>query len=253
MYTEVNKLQIRVESAGSGPVILILHGWGETIEDYLNLSNELKNNYKVVRLELPGFGNSQPPLGLWGPSQYAEFVKLVLQKFKLDNPYAIIAHSLGAQVALYGLAHDLFSCSKFIAVSAPCQDAISLSRRLTLRAISAIGRLTTIFLPGNVRYNVRQKVYSQLGVIDYAMLTQQKIKKIYKYFQQFDTRGDAAFIKTPTLLIYGSMDIDTPPASGQLLHKLIRGSKLTIIPRCGHSPHRVHVQDFLNLAEDFIA
>ena len=44
---------------GEGPVILFLHGWGQNKEMMSSLVEGLKNKYKCVVLDMPGFGNSK--------------------------------------------------------------------------------------------------------------------------------------------------------------------------------------------------
>jgi len=52
--------------------------------------------------------------------------------------------------------------------------------------------------------------------------------------QGFDSYGRVAQIKAPALVIHGDADVLVPPENGRLLHHLIAGSELVIIPGAGH-------------------
>jgi pimeloyl-ACP methyl ester carboxylesterase len=52
-----------------------------------------------------------------------------------------------------------------------------------------------------------------------------------------DVRNDAAKITVPTLLVYGSRDMDTPVEFGRTYAGLIKNSELEIIPDAGHLLH----------------
>jgi len=52
--------------------------------------------------------------------------------------------------------------------------------------------------------------------------------------QGFDSSDRLAQIKAPTLILHGDADVLVPPENGRLLHQLIAGSDLVIIPGAGH-------------------
>jgi pimeloyl-ACP methyl ester carboxylesterase len=58
-------------------------------------------------------------------------------------------------------------------------------------------------------------------------------------------------IRIPTLIIWGENDRFFPPAYGEAWHKAIAGSRLVVMPRCGHLPIQEHPEDFAALVTDF--
>ncbi|HWL64554.1 MAG TPA: alpha/beta fold hydrolase, partial [Actinomycetota bacterium] len=61
----------RVLEGGSGPPVVVLHGWGGRIESMQPVIDCLSTGARVVAIDLPGFGDSPPPAGVWGTPDYA--------------------------------------------------------------------------------------------------------------------------------------------------------------------------------------
>jgi pimeloyl-ACP methyl ester carboxylesterase len=89
-------------SPGTGPAVLLIHGNSSSGRSFQHqLSSALGARYRLVALDLPGFGRSQPvadpaTLGLQG---WAATVRGVIDALKLD-PVVLVGWSLGGHVAL---------------------------------------------------------------------------------------------------------------------------------------------------------
>ncbi|MDE5540025.1 MAG: alpha/beta hydrolase, partial [Bacilli bacterium] len=96
--------------------ILLIHGW-----NYLNYTSktketdawhnrqemvqELKKDYEVYKLNLPGFCGAEEPKKAWNLDDYADFIKEYLDKHKLKVDY-VLGYSFGGAVAIsYYLKH----------------------------------------------------------------------------------------------------------------------------------------------------
>lgn len=90
---------IRYTDTGSGAVILLLHGFLESLEMWDDYRSELETKYRVIAIDLPGHGQS----GCFGyvhtMDEMAECVKAVADHERLKR-YHIIGHSMGGYVAL---------------------------------------------------------------------------------------------------------------------------------------------------------
>src|SRR5688572_7545347 len=103
MQVIIDTLLTNYESTGTGKVVLLLHGWGDSHETFARLASALAENYQVVRLDLPGFGKTEPPKEPWNLNNYARFLKEFLKKLNLV-PYAVIGHSNGGALAIHAIA-----------------------------------------------------------------------------------------------------------------------------------------------------
>ncbi len=59
-------------------------------------------------------------------------------------------------------------------------------------------------------------------------------------------------LSVPTLIVWGEQDEMIPLSVGQNLHKLIRGSKLEVIPQCGHLPALEKPAEFVQRVLEFL-
>ena len=60
-------------------------------------------------------------------------------------------------------------------------------------------------------------------------------------------------IKSPTLLVWGRQDVVTPPETAEEFNRLIPGSRLCWIDRCGHAPMMECPDAFAGLMGEFMA
>ena len=92
--TRVDGHRLYAVRGGSGPLALLVHGFGQTWYEWHQLMPELAREYTVVAVDLPGLGLSDPP-----PDYSGEAVAATLYKFAKalspDAPFTLIAHDIG--------------------------------------------------------------------------------------------------------------------------------------------------------------
>ncbi len=86
--------------AGSGPPLVAIHGLGATKGSFLPTVAALGARYRVIALDLPGFGDSDKPIGAsYDARFFARAVIALLDALGLDRVH-LIGNSLGGRVAL---------------------------------------------------------------------------------------------------------------------------------------------------------
>ena len=92
---------------GEGVPVLLLHGWGQNKEMMMPLANKLKNKYKCIFIDMPGFGNS----GFNNEIDIDEYCRTIHDFLLLKlhiNPKYIVGHSFCGKVAVnYHLKYNL--------------------------------------------------------------------------------------------------------------------------------------------------
>lgn len=230
MQIIVDDLLVTYCTGGGGKVVLWLHGWGDDMRSATPFLKELGQNYTIVALDLPGFGNTQPPKTAWNLDNYAAFVQHFLQKLKLE-PYAIIGHSNGGAVALRGISLGLLKPRRLVLLAAAGIRNRQSVRRVGLKTIAKTGKLATLWLPKTYRQRLRAYLYGAAGS---DMLIAEQLEETFKKTVRQDVQSDAAQVNLPVLMIYGENDTDTPPSDGRRYHELIKQSKLVVLPHAGH-------------------
>jgi pimeloyl-ACP methyl ester carboxylesterase len=101
-FVEVAGVRLHVLERGAGPTLLLLHGNGSLIQDWLvsGLVERAAARYRVIALDRPGFGYSARPRGrVWTPRMQAGLMRGLLHALRAE-PAIVLGHSWGAQVAL---------------------------------------------------------------------------------------------------------------------------------------------------------
>ncbi len=89
----------RYLEAGQGPLLVLVHGFTGSKENWLPLMRELRHDYRLIAPDLPGWNESQRIDGLdYGAIAQAE--RLIGFLDALDEPVVLLAgHSMGGQIA----------------------------------------------------------------------------------------------------------------------------------------------------------
>jgi pimeloyl-ACP methyl ester carboxylesterase len=86
--------------AGTGPPAIAVHGLGATKASFLATVAALAPRFRVIAVDLPGFGDSDKPIGAPYDARYfATAVVQLLDALELDRAH-VIGNSLGGRVAL---------------------------------------------------------------------------------------------------------------------------------------------------------
>ena len=99
---EQGSLQIHYEEAGQGEPLLLMPGWGGTIDELMPLRQVLATKYRVIAADLPGSGKSRPQPREYATSYYQDDAATMLAMLKALNasPAHVVGFSDGGE---YGL------------------------------------------------------------------------------------------------------------------------------------------------------
>ena len=98
--------RLSVLTAGRGEAIILIHGLGATKGSFLPTVVALADRFCTIALDLPGFGDSDKPLGArYHPPFFARAVVDLLDALEIDRAH-LIGNSMGGRVALeLGMRH----------------------------------------------------------------------------------------------------------------------------------------------------
>lgn len=234
MQVIVDHLGTEYKDSGKGKVVLFLHGWGDSQETFKQLRSDLRGQYRVVSLDLPGFGKTEPPRLAWDLDDYAQFVAEFLKKKKIDKTYAIIGHSNGGAIAIRGLSKGYLQAERLVLLASAGVRLRQQKRKLVLKAIAKTGKVVSRPLPESTRDKLRTKLYD---VAQSDMLKVRHMEETFRKTVSHDVQADAAKLQVPTLLIYGEQDQDTPPIIGEIFHNKFPNATFEVIGEAGHFIH----------------
>lgn len=243
----INNIATEYEDVGQGPLILMLHGWGNDLRSFDEMTNRLVSNYRIVRLDLPGFGQTETPRA-WNLDNYVNFVQSFVQKLNLQ-PEILLGHSFGGRIIIKAVAQGKFDVQKIVLIS-PAGVSVFSGRRKFFKILGKIGS-GLISIPPFIfwRKKIKNVFYNAIGS-DYHSTGH--LKEIFASVTGEDLAPFARAIKSKTLLVWGRQDQVTPLRDGELLHALIKDSKLQIIEDAGHFAHIEKPSEVEKVIMDFI-
>jgi pimeloyl-ACP methyl ester carboxylesterase len=227
---QIDGLTVRSQVGGQGPPVLLLHGWGGTIESFAPLLDDLHRSYTVAAFDLPGFGTSSLPPSTWGSADYARLTLKVIERFQLDRPH-LIGHSFGGQVSIQVAATAPERVGKLVLVcSAGIRTRPALATRLK-RVAARLGKGLAAS-GGRIGERLRAAIYRRVQSQDYANagpLRPTLVRVINE-----DLTPLLPLIQSPTLLVWGAQDRDVPLAAAHVMARLIPGAQLVVLENASH-------------------
>jgi pimeloyl-ACP methyl ester carboxylesterase len=98
-HADFKNVKVRFSDKGKGRVIVLLHGFLESLDLFEELSSRLSKSFRVISIDLPGHGQT-PSLGYMHSMELmADCVKAVLD-FAGVRKYVVVGHSMGGYAAL---------------------------------------------------------------------------------------------------------------------------------------------------------
>jgi pimeloyl-ACP methyl ester carboxylesterase len=242
----------RDEGPRDAPPIVVLHGWGASIQAVASIIAIFRQTHRVVALDLPGFGASDPPPMPWGSDDYAEFVRAMMAKLGVARA-SIIGHSHGGRVAIVLAATHPELVDRLVLVnSAGIRGKRDAKYHARVYGFKAGKRLLGMPpLSGPLGAPLRRRFESRFGSDDYRQAGSMRGTLVRVVNE--DWRHLLARILAPTLLIWGELDDSTPLADGTLMEQLIPDAGLVVFPGAGHFAYADDLDRFARVAGNFLA
>jgi len=239
------------EGVKEGKAVLVLHGWGIGSDSWVEAAVLLaQNNFCVIVPDMPGFGKSEAPKAAWNVDDYVEWVKNFAKELKLEK-FVLIGHSFGGQVATKFAMASPEKVDKLVLCAAAVVRKPRLGSRQRLAKFLARGKIIAQKIPLGIYPALRKINYKIAGVKDYSQLRGVMAQTFLNVVAE-SVLDEARKIKTPTLIVWGEKDKETPIEDAHETNKAIAGSRLEIIKNAGHKLHRAHPQELKNIIFQFL-
>jgi pimeloyl-ACP methyl ester carboxylesterase len=259
-------------AAGSGPVVVLVHGITSTSATWANVLPYLAERFTVIAPDLLGHGESAKPRGDYSLGAYASGIRDLLMALGHERA-TFVGHSLGGGVAMQLAYQFPEHCERLVLVSSG-----GLGRDITalLRAASLPG--SELVLPllvnervlgagrlvGRVLRRVGLRVHTDLEEVlrGHASLSDGEARAAFihtlrtivdPWGQRVDA-SDRLYLAQaiPFLILWGERDPIIPVEHAREAHQLVPGSRLELFPNAGHFPHLDDPLRFVGLLIDFM-
>lgn len=234
---------------GSGPPLVLLHGMACCWQWWLECVPELAAHHRVLAVDLPGFGQSDPLPPPASMDTHAAMVHRLLDHLGLAAT-TVVGHSMGGLVAIAMATAQPDRVERLALVGSggvPMSERHlrrvlkilrlahrGLTRPAVLRALARSARARAVLLrgalhdPRSLSPELAREVVPLLGAPGFLPAITASAAAV--------RAARPELIGTPTLLVWGEHDRFAPLHTAEAMHRLLPDSRLAVIPGVGHTP-----------------
>ena len=260
-------------SAGSGPVVVLVHGITSTSATWAKVLPYLAERFTVIAPDLLGHGESAKPRGDYSLGAYACGIRDLLIALGHDRA-TFVGHSLGGGVAMQLAYQFPEHCERLVLVSS---GGLGRDISALLRAASLPGSELVLPLLVDARLLGAGRALGRL-LGRFGLRVHTDLEEVLRgHASLSDGEARAAFLHTlrtivdpwgqrvdasdrlylaqavPFMIVWGERDPIIPVEHARAAHRLVPGSRLEVFPDAGHFPHLDDPLRFVKVLGEFMA
>jgi len=257
---------------GQGPVLVLIHGVGDSSDTWKEVLSELSQRYTVIAPDLFGHGRSDKPHTCYSISSLANSVRDLLDVLGVYSA-TVIGHSLGGGVSMQFAYQFPTRCERLVLVASGGVCA-EVSRLLRLASMPASELVLPVVASRPVRKvaQVALKLAKRLGAdigVDAEDLMRvmeslpdrrtrkaflRTLRSVVDVKGQSVTMLDRVYLAGgyPILVVWGARDSVIPARHAEIVRLALPTSRVEVFEKSGHFPHNSEPQRFVRVLEDFI-
>jgi pimeloyl-ACP methyl ester carboxylesterase len=276
-HLRAGDLNIFVYEKGSGPTVLLLHGFPTSCYDFRNVIDGLADAYRCVTFDFPGYGLSDKPAAYsYSLFQQTDIVEALSSNLGLDEVH-IVGHDVGQTIHAELLAREQEGRLPFSVISSTILNGSTLQGKATVtafqkllgsnetlpQAIAALDGLTQTYIPALQALMKRPQAITDedAKVMQELLLYQNgnhRLPSLSGYMRErlvHQDRWIGAFksATSPIQIIWADGDPVANIEMGRELSKIVSQAKYTELKDLGHfliieDPPAIagHIRSFLD-------
>ncbi|PIR59463.1 MAG: hypothetical protein COU69_00135 [Candidatus Pacebacteria bacterium CG10_big_fil_rev_8_21_14_0_10_56_10] len=233
-------------------VLVLLHGWGGSWQSWHPVVARLSERYQLVIPDLPGFGASRLNGQVWSSAEYAKWLRQFVNEVLATQTFNLVGHSFGGKIAaLYaaGEGGQLGSLERLVLVGASgLPDPLPLSSRLKQAVVAAVPHPLKDRLPTPLK----ERLLATAGLATDYLRANQEQRLVFQEIFRENIAQSLVKIETPTLLVWGGRDTETPPHQGKRMARYLPHAELVVLTEAGHFPFVDQPPAFVKAVSSFV-
>lgn len=248
---------LNVVEAGTGEVVVLLHGLGSTHRDWAAQIDALSRTHRVIALDLRGHGQSPPAALGVTMDELAEDVAAALVA-RHAGPSRVIGWSLGGLVAtVLAVRHPELVRSLVVVNSPPsCRPSsfrerfLWTQRRVLTRYLSP--RALGPFISRRLFPDADQATLRREFVERFAANDEQSYRAVFGAIERYDCGGIPERVRCPVLIVAGDRDY-WPVAAKRLQAARFPNSRVAVVEESGHATPVERPEEFNAIVSSFFS
>jgi len=94
-FKTIDGVRLHYVKGGSGPLVYMVHGFGQAWYEWHRLMPELAKGHTVVAVDLPGLGESEPPQTGYAGTDVSTYLFSLATQLSGNQPFDLVAHDIG--------------------------------------------------------------------------------------------------------------------------------------------------------------
>lgn len=263
-YRTVDGTRLRLRDTGprDGPAVILLHGFGASLETWEGWAKPLSARYRVIRFDLPGFGlTGADPTGDYSDARAVRLIAGLMEQLGVARA-SVIGNSLGGRIAWTFAAQRPDRVERLVLVSpdgfASPGFAYGKAAQVPLMMKALPYTAPRAMLKANLAAAYADAARLSEDTVDRyrdLMLAPGVRAAILTRMGQTVLRDPVpvlAGIKAPTLLLWGEEDAMIPISNANDYLRAMPDAKLVRLPGLGHVPFEEDAAGSLGAVERFL-
>ena len=227
--------------------MLLIHGFGSSLHTWEAWASLLENRFRVVALDLPGFGLTGPdPTGDYSDERSVAVLVALLDRLGIGQA-AVVSSSMGGRIAWRFAAAEPARVSKLVLMAPDGFANFGREYGRTPERLHWLMRLLPYTAPKPLLERTMRNAYAVPGTLTdavveryHAMLLAPGVRRaILDRVLQTRLLQPApilATIRAPVLLLWGERDSAVPATHAVKYEQALPDARIVILPGIGHVP-----------------
>ncbi len=247
-FADIAGQRVHYTDEGKGEIVVLVHGTAASLHTWQAWTQELKKNFRVIRVDLPAFGLTGPAKDRnYSIKNYVAFLEKFFEFMKVRQ-INLVGNSLGGHIAWkYAVAHPDYVNKLILIDSAGLSRISKIPLPIRLARIPLLGKAARFIGPRFlVKKSLKEVYFDQSKVTDalvdryYAMSLREGNRKAFvdRALQMKEDNGAGLEkISVPTLIMWGKHDNWIPVEQAANFRKKLFLGQVVIYDNAGHVPH----------------
>lgn len=261
-FIHIEDQRIHYRDEGSGDVILLIHGTASSLHTWDEWADELKKKFRVVRMDLPGFGLTGPDLSdRYEVSDDTKLLSKFLTALNIESAH-LVGSSLGGRIAWQYALDNPKQVTTLTLMNALGYPQEKWPPPIEMAQWPIFDSVMEKFSP-RFMYTIGLKdvYYNDSMVTDTLVDRYFELSRFPGNLTAFPKRVKARLdkdsslipkIRVPTLVIWGEEDLYFPVEAAYRFNKDIPKSEIVVFPNVGHLPMEEVPEISVNRFIDFL-
>lgn len=248
-FVNIDGLNIHYRDEGRGPTLILLHGVASSLQTWDGWVSELRDNYRIIRIDLPGHGLTGPDKNGYDIDYMTDKLNKFMTRLRIDKA-SLAGNSLGGYISWEYAVRYPEKVDKLILL-----DAAGFPQKMpfimSFAAWPGVGEMSQIFMPRFVVKSNIKKAYGDTSKVDKELVRRYhdlqlrkgnrgalvKVFRLMKKQSKNKNLGDGvAKVTAPVLLMWGEEDTWVPLSVMEQFRKNLANVSVVSYEGVGHMP-----------------